>query len=253
MPDRSLISPTGLAGSVLGGVFGTLAGLRGGKPLHPYGVVYDAVVRRDGSSLRWGARWLDEPGTDHGQVRLSRAIGLPEPAPDILGLALTFTGPLGNRCDLLLATTGMLPGTRFVLLPRLDPRTSSYGSLLPYRTARGLTLIGATPTVPPAVPAGVAGFRLLAAGLFEPWHQFGVLELTERPSGLTDEPLRFDPITYPLPGLRWPRPLIELREPAYAAARRVSAGPYEPGADRLHATVSDDHFLVGPNGRVYSK
>jgi hypothetical protein len=91
MPDRNLISPSGLAGSVLGGVFGALAALRGGKPLHPDGVVYDAVVRRSGCSRRWGARWLDEPGFDHGTVRLSRAIGLPEPAPDVLGLACVYT------------------------------------------------------------------------------------------------------------------------------------------------------------------
>lgn len=220
MPD---LSPTALAGRVLSGAFGVLANIRGGKPLHPHGVLYDAVVRRTGASQRWGAEWLDEPGVDGGVARLSRAIGLPEAAPDILGLALTFTGPDGERHDMLLATTGTLPGVRHVLFPRYDPRTAPYTSLLPYQTPAGLTLIAATPTLPPEQPAGVAGFRLQVAGLLGSWQQFGVLELTERPEGSSDEPVRFDPIRHPLPGLRWPGPLNELREPAYAAARRAPA------------------------------
>lgn len=230
MPE---LTPTAVAGRVLSGVFDVLASLRGGKPLHHDGVLYDALVRRTGSSQSWGCPWLDEPGVDSGVARLSRAIGLPEAAPDILGLAVTFTDDRHERHDMLLATTGTLPGIRHVLVPRYDPRTASYTSLLPYQTPAGLALIAATPTLPPEEPAGVAGFRLQAAGLLGSWEQFGVLELTERPEGSSDEAIRFDPIRHPLPGLRWPRPLNDLREPAYAAARRTPAARQSAG-DRAH-------------------
>jgi hypothetical protein len=58
---------------------------------------------------RWGVPWLDDPGTDVGIVRFSRAAGLPAPVPDVLGLALRL-GAAGRQHDLLLATTGMRPG-----------------------------------------------------------------------------------------------------------------------------------------------
>jgi hypothetical protein len=64
-----------------------------------------------------GLPWLDEPGTDVGMVRFSRAAGLPAPAPDVLGFALRLQA-LGTQHDLLLASTGMRPGWRHVLFPR---------------------------------------------------------------------------------------------------------------------------------------
>ncbi|WP_197321088.1 hypothetical protein [Saccharomonospora sp. NB11] len=196
-------------GSMLGGVFGTLAGVRRGKPLHPRGAVFDAVVRRTGSPRSWGAAWLDEQGEDHGLVRLSRSAGLPPPLPDVLGLALTF----GDRHDVLLATTGLRPGTRFTLLPRRrDPFAVPYGSLLPYRTPRGLTLLAAVPTPP-------RRFRLLAATPTGKWEPFATLDLTDR--HVVDETIRFDPVLHLPPGLSWPPALTRLREPAYAAARRA--------------------------------
>ena len=74
------------AGSVLGGLSAAAALLRHGKPLHPAGTVYDALLRRTGTARRWGSAWLDEMGEDRGLVRLSRAVGLPAAVPDILGL-----------------------------------------------------------------------------------------------------------------------------------------------------------------------
>mgnify|MGYP001177950714 CR=1 FL=1 len=204
------------AGSVLGTAFGTLGLLRGTRPLHPHGVVYDAVVRRTGAPYAFGAAWLDQPGEDHGLVRLSRAAGLPEPLPDVHGLALTFTGEDGARHDLLLATTGMTGPTRFLLRPTWSARGVRYGSLLPYHAAGGLVLIAAVP-----VDAALAGsgevFRLLAASPLGPWQPFGTLEMIA--GGTTDRPIRFDPVRYVPPGLRWPEPLAQLRNPSYEAAR----------------------------------
>ncbi len=203
------------AGSVLGDVFGTLARLRHGKPLHPRGTVYDAVLRRTGSPEPWGAEWLDAPGEDHGLVRLSRSAGLPPPLPDVFGLAFTFSGQSGDRHDLLLATTGLRPGARFALLPRRrDPFAVPYGSLLPYRAPRGLVLLA-------AVPLTGARFRLLAAAPAGRWREFATLELTGRTGPEPDQPIRFDPVLHLPPGLSWPPALARLREPAYAAARRA--------------------------------
>lgn len=203
-------------GTALSSVFGALARLRRDKPVHPHGMVYDAVLRRTGSPEPWGTHWLDEPGEDAGLVRLSRSIGLPRPLPDVLGLALTFTGPTGERHDLLLATTGLRAGARFALLPRRDPFTVAYGSLLPYQAPRGLVLLAA---VPMRGTAAEVRYRLAAAAPAGRWRAFATLELTGRAGRPPDEPIRFDPVRYVLPGLAWPPSLARLRAPAYAAAR----------------------------------
>lgn len=207
---------------MIGTVFGAVARLRDSKPLHPRGTVFDATVRRTGSPEPWGSEWLDDAGEDHGLVRSSRAAGLPSPLPDVLGLALTFTGVDGDRHDLLLATTGLLPGARFVLLPRRDPQVAAYGSLLPYRAPRGLVLISATPS---ADDGARSRFQLRAAAPGGSWQAFATLELTARTDREANQPIRFDPVHYVLPGLDWPPALARLREPAYSAARRAWPGP----------------------------
>jgi hypothetical protein len=145
--------------------------------------------------------------------------------PDIHGLAITFTGDEGERHDLLLATTGLGRWSRFVLVPRSGAYTCPYGSLFTYRSPRGLVLLSAAPlsTRDPPEPPMTASFRLQVASVTGPWHTFGTLELTAPARGLGDDPLRFDPLVYPLPGLHWPVALERLREPAYAAARRTPA------------------------------
>src|SRR5690606_794888 len=220
------------AGGLLGAVFGAASALRHDKPLHPRGIVYDARLRRDGSPVTWQCRWLDEPGDDHGTARLSRSAGLAPPLPDIHGLAITFTGDDGERHDLLLATTGTGRWGRFVLAPRTDPYTRPYTSLFPYRSGQGLVLLAATPTSShrPTGPPAAVTFRRQAARVSGPWHAFGTLELLAPAGGLADDPVRYDPVMYPLPDLRWPTPLIRLREPAYAAARRTPARAESPRA-----------------------
>ncbi len=214
---RASAVAAGLAGSALGGVFHVAARIRGGRPLHPKGATYDAVISRHGIGLRTGADWLDLPGEDWGLVRLSRAAGLPGPLPDVLGMALTFSGDGDERYDVLLATTGSSAPGRFMLVPRRDPWSVRYGSLLPYTAGGRLAVVAAVP-----VHGGAAGdetrvFRLEAAGLAGPWRPFGVLELRAR---VAAEPLRFDP-RYTPPGLRWHPALVRLRQPSYAATQDV--------------------------------
>lgn len=86
-------APRVAAGAAPAAVFDVMTRLRHGKPIHPRGIVAQAVVKRTGSTCgRWGIPWLDEPGTDVGIVRFSRAAGLPAPVPDVLGLAFTAQG-----------------------------------------------------------------------------------------------------------------------------------------------------------------
>lgn len=189
---------------------------RRGKPLHPHGVVLDATVHRRGSRRAWGAPWLDEPGTDPALVRFSRAVGLPRPLPDVLGLALRFATDGGTH-DLLLATTGLGRATRFVLVPRRRPDRAPYTSLVPYRSARCLVLLAAVPGA--ARPGGDRTFALHAAAPARPWEPFADLVVHGWP-GEHDDPVAFDPVRHPLPGLAVPAAVAGLRGPAYAAARR---------------------------------
>ncbi|TDD06392.1 hypothetical protein E1181_12955 [Saccharopolyspora terrae] len=205
-------------GAVVGVVFGAVARMRRGKPLHPHGTVYEAVLRRAGSPQPWAVEWLDEAGENHGLVRISRSMGLPKLLPDVFGLAFTFSGPSGDRHDLLLATTGLRPSLRFFLLPRREPFSGTYGSLLPYSAAGGLVLLAAVPLAP---DGSVASFRLLAATPTGRWWPFGRLDLTGRAAATADQPVRFDPTLHVLPGFAWPPAIEQLREPAYAAARRT--------------------------------
>ncbi len=229
MTVRLSAAPALAGGALLGAVFGLVGILRANRPLHASGVVFDAEVRRTGGSAPTGCGWLDAPGTDRGLVRLSRAVGLPDPLPDVLGLALTFRDTGAARCDLLLATTGLAPGARHVLLPRRDPGRARYTSLLPYRGPCGPVLLAAVP-----VGWSPLRFQLMSAGLVGGWQRFGTLDLSGAGDPDPRRAPRFDPVRHPLPGLTYYPALAALREPAYAAARWTAppGRPEEPSGGR---------------------
>jgi hypothetical protein len=206
-------------GHVLAAVFGTLGAVRRTKPLHPRGSVVAATLARSGSDQSWGVPWLDDPGSEEVVVRLSRAIGLPEGWPDVLGLSIRF-GSGEEQHDLLLATTGWSPVTRHLLVPAVDPARARYSTLLPYDTASGKVVLGAAPDPD---EDGPAAFGLHVARVGGPWTRFGTLRLHARPADGEDAPLRLDPVRNPLPGLSFPPAVAALREPSYAAARRTPA------------------------------
>jgi hypothetical protein len=216
-----------------------LARRRSGKPMHPRGAVFDAVLERHGpvaGDVPWGVPWLDSTGTDAAVVRLSRSVGLPAPFPDLLGLAVRLL-PAGAPVDLLLSTTGSGPLTRFLLLPRLDA-ASVYTSIMGYRSDAGAIRIAALPQaddVPSdpeplarAVDNGTLRFTLAAAHGFGPWRPFGRLTLTSSAEPL-DPDVQFDAVLHPPPGLVADGPMARFRAPAYAGAREAR------GADS-HAT-----------------
>lgn len=223
MPDGRSPGTTAatLAGNALGLVLGGVAAVRRGKPLHPRGRVVRGTLVRTGSRERWGVPWLDEPGRDEAVVRFSHAVGLPDGWPDVLGLAVRFDGD-GRDHDLLLATTGAGRLSRFVLVPRVDPTTATYGSLLPYATPRGPVVLAAEPT---GWVDGAPAFGLAVAAASGPWQRFGLLRLDQDPAAAEDAHVDLDPVANPLPGLAPTRAHASLRGPAYRAARLLRPQP----------------------------
>ena len=159
--------------------------VRRARVFHPRGRAFRGTVETDGGGT-WGARLLDEAGRHDVVVRVSRGAGLPEPLPDVLGLAVRFggLGKGGGPLDLLVNTSGGAPGLRHLFVPAPVGRT--YSSVLPYRTGSGrVIMLGAR--------GDGGGWALLAATLAGGWTRWG--RLTPGPA-LPDgeaEGLRFRP------------------------------------------------------------
>jgi hypothetical protein len=189
---------------------------RARKPLHPAGDVLTGRIYRQGSEEKTGVAWLDEPGEDDVDVRLSRAIGLPRSLPDIHGLAMRVHGDDGDGSggDILFASTGWGRVTRFVLTVSRHPRSRPLTTLLPYETDAGAVLLGAD-------DVGAETYELSWARPAGDWHIFGVLRLSTRRSD--DADISFDPVRHQLAGLRQYPSVSRLREPAYLRARRSRA------------------------------
>lgn len=214
------------AGRLVAVPLGGLARWRGGKPMHPRGAVFDAVLERHGRALDGGVPWLDAVARDAAVVRLSRGAGLPAPLPDLLGLAVRIPGE-GAPVDLLLSTTGRGPLTRLLPVPRRDT-AAVYSSIMGYRSDDGPLRLAALPETAgvPSDPEPLAGavsrdglrFTLAAARGRGPWVPFATLILTE-PRPALDPDVRFDAVQNPPPGLVPDGPMARFRAPAYARAR----------------------------------
>jgi hypothetical protein len=185
---------------------------RADKPLHPRGEVTPGILHRHGAARPSGVAWLDRAGDDDALVRLSRSVGLPGWAPDVLGLAVRVPTDDGGHGDLLFSSTGRGPVSRFLLVPRRSPYAGPMSTLLPYRTPSGPLLLAAE-------RRDEATFDLSWAVGRGPWNPFGVLRLSVGVPA-QDASVSFDPVRNPVPGLQpydWVR---RLRAPAYAAGRR---------------------------------
>jgi hypothetical protein len=123
--------------------------------------------------------------------------------------------PGGRHGDLLLATTGLGPITRYTLIAASDPYRASYSTLLPYRTPSGPAVIAAVPT--PTSDDGHS-FELSAAIGRQPWIPFAQLGLAAPQLAMPGD-VSFDPMTNTIPGLEPYEWVARLREGAYRAAR----------------------------------
>jgi hypothetical protein len=222
------------AGRLVGVPLAALARARGGKPMHPRGAVFPAVLERHGSvadDAAWGVPWLDTAATETAVVRLSRGAGLPRLLPDVLGLAVRLPADAGRPIDLLLSTTGRGPVTRLLPAPRRDT-AAVYSSIMGYRSDAGTLRFAALPEDDgvPSEPAPLAeavareglSFTLAVARRLGPWVPFARLALGDAAEPL-DPAIRFDAVLHPPPGLVPDGPLARFRAPAYARARAAGS------------------------------
>ncbi len=184
------------------------------KPLHPDGSVVRGVLRRYGDDEASGVPWLDEPGEDEVVVRQSRAVGLPDPAPDIFGLAMRVTRLDGAHADVLFASTGLGRLTRYTLTMSRSPYGRPLTTLLPYRSPIGPVLLAAS-------WSSETELSLAWACGSGAWHPFADLALHGDPIEGPDAEISFDPLRHELPGLSNYDTVRRLREPAYLTARRT--------------------------------
>jgi len=212
---------------LVGGLLGTaVAGVRRlrDRPLHPTGVVLSGTLHLEAPGAPGGAA-LGAPTVHDVVVRISRGGGLPEPWPDLFGLAVHWTDD-GRPQDLLLSATGLGRATRFLLAPRRRPLAGAYGTLMPFRDLDG------RPVMLAAVPAvahcpsreRTTGLQhladtellLLSAHPAGRWRRLGLLRCGR---ALDTDALRTDPVLH-VPGAlgtyAW---AAALRAPSYRAAR----------------------------------
>lgn len=210
--------------------FGVLSALRGARIFHPDGVAFDATVEIEPRGPAYGALLLDSAATYPAVVRLSRGAGVPEPAPDVLGLAVRVLNAYGDGADqdLLLATSGESPGLRHSLLPSPGFADRIFSSVLTYRVGGAHLLFGARATqyVPArtlaaateAADRGRLSYELLVAPVVGPWRRFGTLRVgASLGEGIGDE-LRFNPWNTG-GGIVPEGPLQVLRRSAYVASQ----------------------------------
>ena len=220
------------AGQLVGLPLAGVARMRHGKPMHPRGAVFSAVLERwgSGTGVAWGVSWLDAAEPRAAVVRLSRGAGLPSPFPDLLGLAVRLPSDTGPPVDLLLSSTGRSPLGRLLPAPRRDA-AAFYSSIMGYRSDRGTLRLAALPeddavsSEPGPLAHEVArdgvSFTLAAAEGRGRWVPFGRLVLGD-PAEPLDPGIRFDAVLNPPPGLVADGPMARFRSPAYARARVAS-------------------------------
>ena len=134
-----------VSGRVVGAVFAAVSRVRGGKAVHPDGVVHEGRLRIAGTlAAPAAAPLLREPAEHRAIVRFSRSVGLPRPIPDLLGISLRLPdvfGP-GRHQDVMAVTSVDLPLAHHVFVPATDFQQRVYSSSLPYRSGARTYLLG---------------------------------------------------------------------------------------------------------------
>ena len=193
--------------------FGALSAARGRRIFHPRGDGFHAEVEVDRPLHRYdGIPLLSERRTYAGVARLSRAVGIPAPLPDLLGLAFRIDVEGGPQ-DFLLISSARSPGLRHLLLPtRGDYSSNTYSSILPYRINDELRLVGAE-------PVGPLEYELRVAPLNGSWEPFGRLRIRAALDPETTENLCLNPWNT-VAGLKPVGPLNGLRRSSYAGSQQ---------------------------------
>ena len=207
--------------------------LRRRRVFHPYGASFTGTLTVDGRhDAVSGASVLDTPAEHECIVRFSRGAGLPEPLPDVLGMAVRILGPDGTSSsqDLLLVTAGEGPVARRVFHPSADYIGHHYSSVLPYRVGNTTQLFGARlgaeartiDELTSLVVTGQVDVVLEIATPSGPWRPVGTLRLERPMAPSTSEALRFD-VANSDPDIRAVGVLNVLRRRAYPASQDARA------------------------------
>jgi hypothetical protein len=212
--------------------------MRGDRALHPDGIVLAGTFTGGIAPSATGSALLDDDRPRRGLVRFSRATGLPDGMPDILGCALRVPdayGP-GAHQDLPLASSGSPRIARHALVPARDYLAASYSCLFPYRVGGEVRMLAVSIESPPDAAATTldeldamvregAGpvVRVRVARTLGHWHEVAVLR-TESVAHEEDT-IRFNAWNSG-EDLRPFGLLHAWRRPAYAASQAES-----PGAD----------------------
>jgi hypothetical protein len=201
---------------------------------HPAGSGYRADVAIAPAGRSTGAPFLDQPGTFAAVVRLSRGVGVPDPFPDVLGLAIKVIDAhgLGRDQDLLLVSSAGPPLARHLLLPASGFLGRPFSSVLPYLIGRRIRLFGAAPRTPAVHDGGTAlaevhvaaargelRFDLTMAGEFGAWRRIGELRVGQPLDDIETDALRFSP-WHTGPGITPVGILQTLRRSAYQGSQR---------------------------------
>jgi hypothetical protein len=155
--DRPARTAVDLAGYAIAWLMAGLAALRGGKAVHPHGVVYRARLVIDGAPAAPPAsELLSTPATHDALMRFSRSLGLPRPLPDLLGVSLRVVDAYGRdrHQDVLMVSSIDLPVLHHVFVPASDVQQRPYSSSLPYRAGEATVILGVTPDPRSPRPAG---------------------------------------------------------------------------------------------------
>ena len=223
------------AARATGGFFQLLSAMRGKRAFHPHGLVFEAVFDPYVLPAAKGVELLDG-GERRAIVRCSRALGLPEPAPDILGFSIRFPDIYGpdRHQDLLCVTSIDAPIGHHALVPATGFFARSYSTLLAYRLPEGVRLFGIVPLSdgPPLGPVleqvaqaargGDAAFELALAPLSGRFEGVGTISLGEQIPPEEADQLRFNPWNSG-GGIRPTGPLMGLRDAAYKGSQRGAA------------------------------
>lgn len=228
-PERFAVPLTGLTA----GAFGVRSTQRRKRVFHPVGVAFEGLLHLNPQATNVVPHELSD--STKVIVRFSRGAGVPEPIPDVLGLAVKIPLASANtgEQDLLFASAGTVPGLRNLLMPAKSFFTPSYSSILPYRLASKRQIVfgakadsslrgrkGDFGDLNAAAASMSLRFDLLVAGLTGPWTTIGSLEVRQQLSQEVSRQLRFNP-WHTHPELQPAGPLNTMRRSAYIASQRA--------------------------------
>ena len=243
-----------VAGYGIGAVLAGLAAVRGGKAVHPHGIVYRARLTIDGvAEAPSGSRLLTAPAEHLVVMRFSRSLGMPRPIPDLLGVSLRVLDAYGQGAhqDFLLVSSVDLPVLHHLFVPATDVQQRPYSSSLPYRAGASTFIVGVIPDprsprphgedeldrLARAAATGRLTFGLAIASLGGRFRRVGTLLVEERLPPEADA-LRFNPFN--CGGGMWPVSLLNrLRDHAYPLSQRA----WGRRGDGAHAQLQADALL----------